>query len=423
MNKRKLSIGISLFAMLVSILSCNAPLPTVTEVPAISEDESGSIVITDTPEIPVPSSTTLRVVYIKGGNVWLWTEGMGNSQLTYTGVDNTPILSGDGQEIAFLRNGELWVVNADGSAQRQLVSSAFLSTLTTGSDIVEVKDFVWKPGAQTIYFNSLVVAGEAGYRIPQVDLYRINTDGGVDAVIMEESPGSGGVPSFSPDGSVIALVQPDKIKFLVVMDSSSSVPLTFTNILTYSEWSYIPEVVWQLDSSGIWVVVPASDPLSDPTQPSTLWYIPLSGSPSVVTTFISVPAFASSPVIAPDGNQVLYLGSDGLNNNLQVRRTDGFETGYTFAEAGQIGIVNWAPDSIHFTYWFPQPSITYIGAVGVVPFYVSDTSPTARMVNWIDDQRVIFISDAGELRFRQVDGASTLIDSNVSDYTFAFWIH
>jgi hypothetical protein len=255
MNKRKLSIGISLFAMLVSILSCNAPLPTVTEVPAISEDESGSIVITDTPEIPVPSSTTLRVVYIKGGNVWLWTEGMGNSQLTYTGVDNTPILSGDGQEIAFLRNGELWVVNADGSAQRQLVSSAFLSTLTTGSDIVEVKDFVWKPGAQTIYFNSLVVAGEAGYRIPQVDLYRINTDGGVDAVIMEESPGSGGVPSFSPDGSVIALVQPDKIKFLVVMDSSSSVPLTFTNILTYSEWSYIPEVVWQLDSSGIWVLL------------------------------------------------------------------------------------------------------------------------------------------------------------------------
>jgi Tol biopolymer transport system component len=279
------------------------------------------------------------------------------------------------------------------------------------------------PGSHTIYFNTLVIAGEAGYRIPQVDLYSVNADGDGDAITTQESPGSGGVPYFSPDGTIVALAQPDKIIFMEVTGAYWNVALTFPKILTYSEWMYVPEVVWLPDSSGVWVVIPASDPLSDPTQPSTFWNVPISGSPSVQTTFVAVPAFASAPVISPDGSKVLYLGESGGEDNLQVLQVDGLDTGYTFAESGQVGIVNWSPDSTHFVYWLPQPATTYIAAVGEIAYNVSDTSPIAIAAQWIDDNRVIYIGDSGELRYRTVDGISSLIDAGVNEYNFAFWVH
>jgi hypothetical protein len=279
------------------------------------------------------------------------------------------------------------------------------------------------PGSHTIYFNSLVVAGIAGYRIPKVDLYSIDADAGTDAVATIETAGSGGVPYFSPEGTVVALIQPDKIIFLEVTGAFWNIALTFPNVLTYSEWGYVPEVVWLPDSSGVRVVIPASDPLGDPTEVTTVWNVPVSGSATVLDTFVAAPAFASAPVISPDGSIVLYLMESGSNSNLQVRYVGGAETGYTSAETGHIGIVNISPDSTRFVYWLPQLSNTYIGAVGEIASSVSDISPNATAVHWVDNNRLIFIGDGGDLRYRSVDGVSSLIDAGVTEYSFGFWIH
>jgi len=66
--------------------------------------------------------------------------------------------------------------------------------------------------------------------------------------------------------------------------------------LTYSEWAYVPDVAWLPDSSGIRVIIPASDPLGDPTEVTTLWNVPVSGSATVLDTFVAAPAFASAPL-------------------------------------------------------------------------------------------------------------------------------
>jgi hypothetical protein len=423
MNKKYLLISIGIIALLGSILACNAPVTTSTSSPDGGGGGPGPVILTDTPVLPPPAIAVLRVVYIKGDNVWLWTEGAGNNQLTFAGGARTPVLSGDGLVVAFHRSGELWAVNADGSSERQLVSAAFLSGLATSGDTAEVKDLVWKPGSHTIYFNSLVIAGEAGYHIPQVDLYSIDADSGTDAVINLESPGSGGVPYFSPDGSVVSLAQADKIIFREVTGAFWNIALTFPNVLTYSEWAYVPDVAWLPDSSGVRVIIPASDPLGDPMEVTTVWNVPVSGPATVLDTFVAAPAFASAPIISPDGNIVLYLMESGSNSTLQVRQVGGSDTGYTTAETGHIGIVNLSPDSTRFIYWLPQPSNTYLGAVGEIASSVSDISPNATAVQWIDNNRLIFIGDSGELRYRSVDGASTLIDVGVTEYNFGFWFH
>jgi hypothetical protein len=428
MNNKQLLFSLGILTLLASILACNVPAVTSTPIlssPDIEGISPGVVTDTSTPELapsvlPPPAVDLLRVVYIKGDNVWLWTEEIGTRQLTVSGGARKPRLSGDSLVVAFLRSGELWAVNADGTNERQLVSAVFLSSLATGGDTAEVNDLVWKPGSHTIYFNSLMVVTEAGYRIPQADLFSSDADAGVDAVTSLESMGSGGVPYFSPDGRIVALVQPDKIIFLEVTGAFWNVALTFQNILTYSEWSYIPEVVWQADSSAVKVVIPAHDPLNDPSEVTTIWNVPVSGSASILDTFIAVPGYASKPLLSPDGNQVLYMAGSGSDNTIQVRQIGGLDTGYTFAAAGQIGILNWSPDSIHFVYWLPDLSTTYVAEVGVAANYVSDISPDARLIRWIDSNRVIYISNSGEIRFRPVDGVSNLVDSNVSDYDFGF---
>jgi hypothetical protein len=419
MNKKYTLLSISILALLASFLACNAPVTTVTPVPDVGGGGPGSGIITETPELPPPAIAVLRVAYIKGDNVWLWTEGSGISQLTAAGGAMAPVLSGDGQKVAFLRSGELWAVNADGSNERQLVSAAFLSTLATPGDTAEVKDHVWIPGSQTIYFNTLVVAGEAGYRIPQVDLYSVNADAGADEVTTQESPGSGGVPNFSPDGTLVALAQPDKIIFKDVAGTFRSIALTFPNILTYSEWSYVPEVVWLSDSSGVRVVIPASDPLADPTQPSTFWNVPVSGSSSVLTTFVAAPAFASFPYISPDGELVLYMAEipDGLD--LHTIRSDGTDTFYSSFAIGGVELVGWTPDSVHFMFW-RVPTQVSIMAVGE-DLALGDT-PVVTDVKWIGSARYLFLN-TNELRIGILGEASSMIDAGVTDYNLGFWIH
>ncbi len=121
--------------------------------------------------------------------------------------------------------------------------------------------------------------------------------------------------------------------------------------LTYSEWAYVPDVAWLPDSSGVRVIIPASDPLGDPTEVTTVWNVPVSEFATVLDTFVAAPAFASAPVISPDGSILLYLMESSSNYTLQVRQVGVSDTGYTSAETGHIGIVNISQDS------YPNSSI------------------------------------------------------------------
>ncbi|WP_240670427.1 hypothetical protein [Actinoplanes solisilvae] len=93
------------------------------------------------------------VAYVRGGDIYV-SKGPAEKRLTAGGTSARPRWSPDGKSIAYLKGGLLWVMKADGSAQRRLTTRA-----AAGPS--------WSPDGKWIAFASLSCSGGSGvYRIP-----------------------------------------------------------------------------------------------------------------------------------------------------------------------------------------------------------------------------------------------------------------
>ena len=137
--------------------------------------------------------TGLLVVYEKSGNLWAWT-GSGISQITSGGPDSRPRLSADGKLVAFQRGAELWAVEISGQNPRKLYGEAGALPL----------QFEFAPSSHKVYFTSAASDGT-----PRFDLNLADVDANTAKSLLPA--GQGGEFTFLPDGSQLALVQPDKI--------------------------------------------------------------------------------------------------------------------------------------------------------------------------------------------------------------------
>ncbi|MEZ0394925.1 MAG: hypothetical protein ABWK53_00615 [Anaerolineales bacterium] len=395
--------------LILSILACS--IPGVTETP--SETESPGEV-TDTPTSPAPASE-LRVAYARGGNIWLWSESGGSRQLTFSGADSAPRIASDGAVVAFRRGEELWAVNSDGSGERLLVSAAYLAALVPPAEGTAVLHwFAWQPASHSVYFGTSQ-QGEA-FTVPVLDLHRVDADSGAPPSLLLPA-GAGGWAYFSPDGRYLAVSQPENILLFDPMSGSVSTLLSFEFVMTYSEWFYLPEVTWKADASGLWTVIPAHDSLGVPTEPTEVWYIPLTGGATLLDSFVAAPVFVDFPRLSPDGTRVLYVQEGGGSNTLLLRQIGGGEMTVLTAAAGQFGTVGWAPDSNQFVYWNPLPANAYYGYPGLGFSFVSDVGTEAYNVRWVDAARLLFLAGS-DLRLRTGPASGLSIDSGVEAYDF-----
>jgi hypothetical protein len=172
------------------------------------------------------SDATATHIYSMNG------DGSDTRQLT-TGslTDFDPAVSPDGKRIAFLRNGDLMVMNLDGSDVRQLPAQA-------GS-------LAWSPDGTKLVFADPTTTG----------LSVINVDGSgsiihlTDASVANKSDGE---PSWSPDGKMIAFWRWEDLEFSLVYVMNAD----GTNVqrlgrrdgtITWACWS----PVWSPDSKRI----------------------------------------------------------------------------------------------------------------------------------------------------------------------------
>jgi WD40-like Beta Propeller Repeat len=161
---------------------------------------------------------TIAFASNRTGNVELYSiraDGTQLGQLTRTrATEEGPLFSPDGQRILFLRGGELWVMNADGSRQRRLARSAYNPSWSPDSRRVAYDDFKfiavvgvdgrrllrirgqrasWSPDGRWLAFER-----QAGDR---TDLAIVGSDGhGLRAI----RRGIGRLLSWSPAGGLIA---------------------------------------------------------------------------------------------------------------------------------------------------------------------------------------------------------------------------
>jgi Tol biopolymer transport system component len=116
-------------------------------------------------------------------------DGTGEKQLTTSprSYNITPSYSSDGSKIAWERNGDIWIMNADGTNRHSLTTSPAGDASPAFS-----------PDGRRLVFERFLYATE-GYRIET-----IRADGTGLRIVFEHSTFWASDPVFSPDGTKIA---------------------------------------------------------------------------------------------------------------------------------------------------------------------------------------------------------------------------
>jgi len=109
--------------------------------------------------------------------------------------------SPDGQEIAFVRRGRIWIVRRDTSNQRQLTKPTTKPTAKGVVTPAHDSHPSWSPDGQTIYFERTQDNGETS------SIYSMGTDGSHPGRLTHGAPACQIYPSPSPDGSLIAFAE------------------------------------------------------------------------------------------------------------------------------------------------------------------------------------------------------------------------
>ncbi len=377
------------------IFACSpaAPSSLATPVDAVASQVADNLTAAVSTPPPVSASEAagspgLLVVYEKSGNLWVWT-GSGSSQLTNSGQDARPRLSAEGKLIAFQRGAELWAMESSGQNPRKLFEEAGGLPL----------QFEFAPTDQKIYFTSAASDGA-----PRFDLNLADIEGNTIGPLLPA--GQGGEFTFSPDGSQVALVQPDKIIVARADGTGAQVAYQFSPLKGLTG-DYLPSIAWMDNGYGFKTVIPGSA-----GSPARFLFITASGGqPAQLAEFPAAPPSISETYIAPDGSKLMYLKEQGSNLELHVIDASTAEKTYFGYAREKFGILGWTPDSQKMLFWIDDPRRVWMAAD-------DNKSPLSDVtyavgVTWVDVDTYLFLNES-ELRLRRLGQPSQVIDTGVT---------
>ncbi|MGH3927843.1 MAG: TolB family protein, partial [Pseudonocardiaceae bacterium] len=141
-----------------------------------------------------------KIAYVRDGDVWVMDPDGTNQQNLTTSPDAEadPAFSPDGTTIAFSRGGDIWVMNADGTNQMNLTN-----------DSAPDRDPDWSPDGMKLVFASdrERFDAELGHNVAYRGIYVMDTDGS-DAIVLRETSMFAGSeqhwvdPTWSVDGAI-----------------------------------------------------------------------------------------------------------------------------------------------------------------------------------------------------------------------------
>ncbi len=346
-------------------------------------------------------------------------------QLTSGGNTTRVLISDDGSKVAFIRRvgpdqkPEIRSINTDGTGEITLLTAAQIDALYpldpafTHNDIANI---AFVPGTHHLMFNTRAVATGPGL-FKYNDVALLDADTGSLSTIL--APGDGGDFTLAPNGNQMALVRPADIS-LADVDGSNlhSNLITYTPVITYSEFQYYAQPVWMPNSNAFGVAIPSSDPMA-PGKNGFVWRIPADGSAALNLSTISgdfyfAQAF-SSPVLSPSLQRVAFLRDTGTPNVKDLYLADANGGGQTVYATGDIQWKGWSPDSLHFVYSLGGPMNLQLGTDGGA----SSSIGSCISLRWVDDTRYLCLSGSlgsWTLMTGQVGGGLNAIVSPAGDF-------
>lgn len=377
--------------------------------------------------LPAPTATPsllerLRIVYVTPDGLWLW-EAAATRPLTFHPQDSEPRFSSDGEQIAFLREGELWRVTLQGETLR-LVGEDYLALVNPGKSL-RLQAWSWMPGTANLFFTTAELTPN-GWQ-PRFDLHVV--DARLGNPIMVLAAGEGGIPYFSPSGRRLALVRAGNLA--LTPTSGRLNPRTAFSFRAPP--NYLPTPHWLRDESGVVLFVPPPPDQATPTPepsaafpallPTRWWGIPVEGNPRLLGEFEAEAFERSQPLVSPNGDQVLYLYPYRKRGQyeLHLRDVRGNDLVYTTYRYGQIGLVAWLPNETHFIYWADTPQSLWLAHYGE-PGKPLTPGLDVDALFWVGEQGILFRS-ANQLYFQTWEGERRTLAENISgaaDLSFSY---
>jgi Tol biopolymer transport system component len=164
-------------------------------------------------EEPIPTEGG-KIAFVKGGDLWIMNPDGSDQQQVTSGVRVSfrPSWSPDGTRIAFSALPDIYIVDVDGSN---------LVKLTQRSRDCAAGDPSWSPDGRKIVFVDYCPMGKIAV---------MNIDGSSQATLAD-----GGFPVWSPDGNRIAFAAPQGLS-IISADGSGITRIVDDNVY-YSSWS------------------------------------------------------------------------------------------------------------------------------------------------------------------------------------------
>lgn len=397
--------------------------PGETGTPTLTPDVAES---TDTPTATatIPAPPHLRVVYVLGGNVYIKDAAAAPAQITFAGNAEDVRISDDGQKVAYTRRdvaeapASLGVVNSDGLGDSIVVTGAQINALYPLGDALyhDISDLKFIPGTHHLLMNTREAFMGPGLQ-KNNDVLMADLDAGTFVTLL--APPNGGDFYPSPDGTKMAIVRPDSVSLANIDGSGYTANIiSFTFILTYSEYAYYPPVVWQSDSSQAGVIIPSAESLP-PTGPSAIWRInPAAGTASAVAS-ISGQFMFPHAILSPDLLHYSYsVPITDATSALYVANTADASSLH-LADGGNQSVVSFSPDGSWFIYNMGGPTTYYIGSLGGGTALIG---PRVIDPIWINATHFVYLfrnTGVWSINLGGSDGSSTVLASGAGEM-FAF---
>jgi Tol biopolymer transport system component len=284
---------------------------------------------------PTPTPTpgpgpTGRIAFTSGrdgnGEIYVMNaDGSGQTNLTNNpAVDDEPAWSPDGSRIAFTRGGDVYVMNADGAAQTNLTNHPANDSWPA-----------WSPDGTKIAFVS--------DRDGNAEIYLMNADGSSQRNLTDNS-GSDRFPTWSPDGGKIAFMRGEELNAEVyTMNADGSSQRNLTN--SPARGDYLPD--WSPDGSKI-----AFSTGWDPCHAcSNIWVMGNDGS---AQKGLTDDGYAhGAPRWSPDGSQIAFVTYRDHNDEVYITSADGGDQRNLTKSPDMDYWPDWSPDGtkIAFESW------------------------------------------------------------------------
>lgn len=320
--------------------------------------------------LPIPGV----LAYLAGGNAWIMEESTANRRALVTTGDldgRVFALSPNAGWLLFTRKSDkdpseeintLWVVSTTGKPLEPINLKV--------SNIVHYAG--WRPDAGTrVYYSTVEPRTTTPGWQANNDLYQItfNATGATKPIEIVEA-NSGGVYGWwgttyewSPNGRKLAYARPDGIGIVDVTEGTFQPLQSVTELLTHSDWAWIPGFAWGADSNALFAVTHAAPPnlISPEESPYfDLSAISYSNSANIaIAPQTGMFAYPSSSPLRPSGKermyQIAYLQaifpaqSETSRYHLIVMDRDGSNRKLIFPPEGAQGLNPQVPT------WSPEP--------------------------------------------------------------------